>query len=78
LAVTKAWLPVLTVVVGALWGLYEFIDTQKKAEVARVVQAKKDGETRRVEAQKPFLELQFKTYLATTGLIGRLVVLENK
>ena len=30
LAVIKAWLPVLTVVIGALWGLYEFIDTQKK------------------------------------------------
>src|ERR1700730_3169972 len=78
LGVIKSWLPVLTVVVGALWGLYEYIDTQKKAETARVIQAKKDGETRRVEAQKPFLELQFKTYLATTGLIGRLVVLENK
>lgn len=78
LEIIKAWLPVLTVVVGALWGLYEYIDTEKKAESARVIQAKKDGETRRIEAQKPFLELQFKTYLATTALIGQLVILEDK
>jgi hypothetical protein len=89
LEIIKAWLPVLTVVVGALWGFYEYIETQKKAETTRLVQentlasqraeqSKRDGETRRIEAQKPFLELQFKTYVHAITLVGKLASIDIK
>jgi hypothetical protein len=51
LDIIKAWLPVLTVVIGALWGLYEFIANQKNAEKARLEQAK-TIEQQRVEQAK--------------------------
>jgi hypothetical protein len=40
LDIARAWLPVLTVVIGAVWGLYEFIWNERKAETARLEQAR--------------------------------------
>ena len=34
LDIARAWLPVLTVVIGALWGLYEFIWNERKAAIS--------------------------------------------
>jgi|tagenome__1003787_1003787.scaffolds.fasta_scaffold20835508_2 hypothetical protein len=53
-------------------------EQQKESEKQRLAQAEKDAATRRVEAQKPYLELQFKTYLRTTALVGKLIVLNPK
>jgi hypothetical protein len=83
----KAWLSVLTVVGGALWGLYVYIANERRAEATRleqtkalenerVAQAERDNVTRRIEAQKPYLQLQFATYLKTTELVGRLIQLK--
>src|SRR5258708_16985118 len=83
----KAWLSVLTVASGALWGLYQYIESEKKAETTRleqarsieqerVAQSERENTTRRIEAQKPFLELQFKTYLKTTTLVGQMILLK--
>jgi hypothetical protein len=98
LDVVKAWLPVLTVVGAAVWSVYTYVGEQKRAETARLEQAKtiedqrqrqqrdaeqarldqveKEAVTRRLEAQKPFLELQFKTYLRTTELVGKIIQLK--
>jgi len=46
LGILQAWLPVLTVVVGALWGLYTYIGSQKDAEALRLAQAKSIEEQR--------------------------------
>jgi hypothetical protein len=98
LNVIKAWLPVLTVVGAAVWSVYTYVGEQKRAETARLEQARtiedqrqrqqrdaeqarldqveKEAATRRIEAQKPFLELQFKTYLRTTELVGKIIHLK--
>ncbi len=78
LEVIKAWLPVLTVVVGALWGLYQYNQAQKNLEKAGRAQLEKDGTTRRIEAQKPFLELQFKTYLRINSLVAKLLLFKTE
>lgn len=88
LQLAQGWISVATVVFGALWGLYVYIANEKKAaairleqanaiEKERVVQAERENTTRRIEAQKPFLELQFKTYLKTTALVGRMIHLQR-
>ena len=96
--VIKAWLPILTVVGAAVWGVYTYVGEQKRAETARLEQARtiedqrqrqqkdaeqarqdqfeKEAASRRIEAQKPFLELQFKIYLKTTELVGKLIQLK--
>jgi hypothetical protein len=87
LEILKAWLPVLTVVIGGLWGLYEYTANERKAETTRLEQtrtierekleqAQRADATRRIEAQKPYLELQFKTYLRTTELVGKIIQLK--
>jgi lipase chaperone LimK len=87
LDMAKAWLSVATVVGGALWGLYVYVANEKKAEAIRleqartieaerVAQAERDNATRRIEAQKPFLQQQFSTYLKTTALVGRIIQLQ--
>jgi hypothetical protein len=38
----------------------------------------RDGTTRRIEAQKPFLELQFKTYLRINSLVAKLVLFKTE
>jgi hypothetical protein len=81
------WLSVVTVVIGALFGLYKYLEEQRSAQVAslrqaetleraRLAQAEKDNLTRRIEAQKPFLELQFKTYLRTNSLVAKMILLK--
>src|SRR5882757_3863363 len=82
LGVVQSWLPVLTVVIGALWGLWTYIESQKAAEELRLTQARafeeqrqaqqkeadaqqrlqvaREANTRRVEAQKPFLTIVFR------------------
>ena len=87
LAVFKDWLPVLTVVGGALWGLYTYIDHQKaaaieaqlhqeEAAVQARAQADKDSATRRIEAQKPFLQKQLDLYYETVQVAGKLATLK--
>ena len=67
---------------GALWGLYVYVANEKNAEKTRqeqarameggrVAQAERDNMTRRIEAQKPFLQIQLATYLKTATLIGQ-------
>jgi hypothetical protein len=95
LDIIQAWLPVLTVVVGALWGLFTYITSQKEAEQQRLAQTQaietqrlaqereaqlqrnyqleKDLSTRRIEAQRPFLQKQLDLYFETIQLVGKLI-----
>jgi hypothetical protein len=81
-----AWLSVLTIVAAGLFGLVKYLDQQHEAELARITQAKtaeenrvaqaeRENMTRLIESQRPFLDQQFKTYLRTNALVGRMVVL---
>jgi len=84
LSLAQAWLPVLTVVGGALWGLFTYIDHAKQAAVAqaesdkklavdRANQSLRESRTRLIEAQKPFLDRQLALYFETAKIVGRLV-----
>ena len=52
---TTKLLPVLVAVIGGLWGLYTYIDHAKEAREKELL-------TRRLEAQKPFLDKQLALY----------------
>lgn len=71
----QIWLPVLTVVGGALWGLYTYLDHQKEAQRLLAIEVRKDAITRTVEARKPFLEKQLALYFETAQVAGKIVTL---
>src|SRR5271165_886051 len=84
LGLAQAWLPVLTVVGGALWGLFTYLDHAKEAAktlaeseqnqaIERKDQSERESRTRLIEAQKPFLDKQLALYLETSQVVGRLV-----
>jgi hypothetical protein len=51
LDIIQAWLPVLTVVGAALWGLYTYIASQRQAEALRLAQTR-NLEEQRIAQQK--------------------------
>jgi hypothetical protein len=65
----QIWIPVLTVVVGAIWALYGYWDHQKEAQRLLAVEARKDANIRAVESRKPFLEKQLQLYFETSQLV---------
>jgi hypothetical protein len=84
LSLAQAWLPVLTVVGGAMWGLYTYLSNAQEAAktlaaseqnqaVERKIQSERESRTRLIEAQKPFLDKQLGLYLETAQVVGRLV-----
>jgi hypothetical protein len=78
LAVVQAWLPVLTVVAGGLWGLFTYIDHQKEVQRQSTAESERNAATRRIEAQKPFLEKQLALYFEAAQVAGKLVTLDVK
>jgi hypothetical protein len=75
LRIVQAWLPVLTVVVGALWGLYTFLAHEKEAAEASARQTQGEAATRAIEAKQPFLKKQLALYYETATIAGKLVTL---
>jgi hypothetical protein len=73
LTIIEKWLPSLTVVVGAVWGFYTFIDHQKQLDREARRQADSAQESRNFEARKPFLEKQLALYVEVSKLSGYLV-----
>ena len=76
LKVVQACLPVLTVVVGALWALYTYLDHQKEVTREAARQEKQQTTARLLEAQRPFLEKQLALYFEAAQVAGKLVTLK--
>jgi hypothetical protein len=74
--VIQVWLPILTVVVGGLWGLFTYIEAQKSAQQQRQFEQDKLARASEQEAQQPFLRKQLELYLETSQVIGKLVTLD--
>ena len=72
LQIIKNWLPVLTIVVGAIWGLYQYIDHQKEIERQAQFQANQARDTRSFEIRKPFLDKQLTLYFEAAAVAGYL------
>jgi hypothetical protein len=71
--IAQAWLPTLTAVVGAIWGLWLYVDQHQKDREQASEQAVRDSRARIIEAQKPFLDKQLGLYFETAQVVGRLV-----
>jgi hypothetical protein len=72
LALLQAWLPILTVVFGAGWGLYTYIQHQREIEAQASVQADRDIRARLREISKPFFDRQLAVYVEAAQVVGRL------
>jgi hypothetical protein len=70
LVTIQAWVPVLTLVGGALWGLYTYIDHEQKAATLRLAQEEKEGRLRAFEAAKPFFNKMLAGFTESARLIG--------
>lgn len=74
LDVASKLLPVLVAVGGGLWALFTYIDHAKEVRRSEEAEAKRQEQTRLVEAQKPFLEKQLSLYFEAVQVTGRIVV----
>jgi hypothetical protein len=74
--VIQVWLPILTVIVGGVWGLYTYIEAQKDARDQAQIEQEKLASARAREAQQPFLKMQLDLYYETAQVIGKLVTLD--
>lgn len=70
LKIIEKWLPILTLVVGAGWALYQYIDHQKQVERQTELQVRQARDARSFETRKPFLDKQLALYFETTALAG--------
>lgn len=75
LALIQGLLPAMTAIVGGLWIAYTYLDHQKQTQRDAVERDSKAADTRRVEAQRPFLEKQLALYFETAQVAGRLVAI---
>jgi hypothetical protein len=66
LKLAQSFLPVLTVVCGALWAVFTYVHHASK-------EAESTSRTRLLEAQQPFLRKQLDLYFETAELAGRLI-----
>src|SRR5215218_7540981 len=66
-------IPILTAIIGGLWTLNLYLDQREKNQRAMSESARKEQETRLLEAQKPFLVKQLDLYFETASLVGKLV-----
>jgi hypothetical protein len=75
LALIQGLLPTMTAIIGGLWIVFTYLDHQQDAQNAAASRAKQEASTRRIEAQRPFLEKQLSLYFETAQVTGRLVTL---
>jgi hypothetical protein len=64
---------ILTTIVGALWAFWLFTVSQRQKNTADAEDAARRAETRKLESQKPFLELKLKIYVEATQIMGALI-----
>ena len=68
--------PVLVAVVGGLWTLNTYFDSQRQANQQEQSAREKEQRSQLLQAQQPFLEHRWKAYIETSGVAGALVALE--
>jgi len=68
LGLTQSLLAPMTAIIGGLWVVLTYVDGQHESR-------RKENETRRLEAQRPFLEKQLALYFETAQVTGKLIVL---
>jgi hypothetical protein len=73
LRILERLLPVLTVVIPAVWAFYTYLDHQKEIARAAAAQSAKEASTRLIEARRPFLEKQLQLYFETAHVTGALI-----
>jgi hypothetical protein len=73
LSTFQTWLPFLTVVGGAMWGLYTYMDHHDAEARMQAAQNAKDAKVRVFEASKPFFEKMLAGFGETARLLGTLV-----
>jgi uncharacterized membrane protein YraQ (UPF0718 family) len=87
LEIAKAWLPILTAVIGGLWVFYQYLDkqsadqrqqTDRRLELERQasINQTKEQQSRLLEAQRPFLVKQLDLYFETASVVGKLVSID--
>lgn len=76
LSTFQTWLPFLTLVGGALWGLYTYIDHQDAEARLLAAQNAKEAKVRVFEASKPFFEKMLAGFAETARLVGTLVTID--
>ena len=75
LALVQGLLPAMTAIVGGLWIAGTYLDHQRQTQRDGEARASHEAETRRVEAQRPFLEKQLSLYFEAAQVAGQLVTL---
>src|SRR4051812_33915952 len=70
-------IPVLVPVAGGLWAVILFTNSQGELAVKAAAEQAAQSRTRLVEAQKPFIDLQFATYKELTLVLGQLLIYNN-
>ncbi|TWB93209.1 hypothetical protein FBZ93_111248 [Bradyrhizobium macuxiense] len=77
LRIMQAWLPVLTVVGGAIWALTTFLAHERDTARDLAQQVDKEAKTRAIEARQPFLKKQLSLYYEAASVAGKLVSLSS-
>ena len=70
-------LPVGTALIGGFWALVTYLNQRRDLEQQNLVEAERRGQTRLIEAQRPFLEKQLALYFETAQIVGKLVTLDR-
>jgi len=72
----KAISPILAIAVF-FWGIYQYHDTAKKQLNEQVAEAKRNAETRRIEATLPYLNKQLDLYTEATQVTAVIATSED-
>jgi len=67
----------MTAIGGGLWVSWTYLDHQKEQRVHQARQLQTDNLTRRLVAQKPFIDEQLARYIETAKVVGRLAATNN-
>jgi len=75
LALIQGLLPAMTAIIGGIWIVITYLAQQHDTQITTATRAQHEADTRRVEAQRPFLEKQLALYFEAAQVAGRLVAM---
>ena len=76
LSIIQGWLPFVTLVGGALWGLYTYINHEEMEARLQAQQNAKEAKVRVFEASKPFFDKMLNGFAEMARLVGVLTTAE--